>query len=126
MKSKEEPTEPLHFSRVRTRLFIQTDEKHPNPNENRELDVVAEAESGQTLLVELKMTKEKIGIKPIRTFLDKAHCYARLHPDREVLTAFFSAGGFTPEAEELCEKQTIGTATEFFFFKEDSELFSKS
>ncbi len=122
MKSKKETTERLHFSTVRTRVFIQADEEHPTPGENRELDVVADAESGQTLLVELKKTKEKIGVKPIQAFLEKARCYARLHPERKVLTAFFSAGGFTPEAKKFCDKQMIGTATEFFFFKDGPEL----
>ncbi len=74
------------------------------------------------LLVELKKTKEKIGVKPIQTFLDKARCYARLHPERQIMTAFFSASGFTPEAKDFCDKQTIGTATEFFFFKDSLEL----
>lgn len=63
-QSDHEPETPesLCFSRVRTRLYIQTDEQHSNPGENRELDVVADAESGQTLLVEMKKRKDKVGI----------------------------------------------------------------
>ena len=108
----ERETLPLQLSTVKTRFFIQADEEHPTPGKNLEFDVVAETESGQSLLVEMRKTQEKMGIKTVKFFWEKVLCFSRLHPNQEVFAAFFSAGSFTPEAQRFCEKQRIGTSTE--------------
>ena len=96
---------------MQTRFFIQADEKHPDPGKNLELDLLVHTESGQSLLIEMKKRQEKTGIKTVQLFWEKVLCFNRLHPDQEVFTAFFSAGGFRPETLSFCEKQGIGTAT---------------
>jgi hypothetical protein len=104
----------LQFSKVKTRFFIQGDEEHPTPGKNLELDIVANTESGQSLLIEMKKTQEKMGIKTIKNFWEKVLCFSRLHPDREVFASFFSAGGFTSEAQAFCEEKEIGVSTQLF------------
>ena len=79
-----------------------------------ELDIVADTESAQSLLIEMKKTQEKMGIKTIKNFWEKVLCFSRLHPDREVFAAFFSAGGFTSEAQAFCEEKEIGVSTQLF------------
>ena len=104
-------TSPLQFSKIRTRFFIQADEEHPTPGNNLELDLLADTNSGQSLLVEMKKTQDKTGIKIVKEFWEKVLCFRRLHPDREVFAAFFSAGNFISEAQTFCEEQRIGTST---------------
>ncbi len=75
-----------------------------------EIDVMAESECGRVVLVEVKKTKTKIGLKIIQSFEEKLAVYGQLFPEKKILPAFFSVGGFTPEALDYCKQQGIGWA----------------
>jgi hypothetical protein len=75
-----------------------------------EFDVMAESECGRVVLVEVKKTKSKIGLKVIQNFEEKLAVYGQLFPEKKILPAFFSVGGFTQEALDYCRQQGIGTA----------------
>ncbi len=77
-----------------------------------EIDLRVDAESGSlTLLVEVKKTKDPSGESVIRKLASRAELFAKRHPERKVLSAVLSLGGFTEEARDLCQKLKIGTAT---------------
>jgi len=75
-----------------------------------EFDVMAESECGRVVLVEVKKTKSKIGLKVIESFQKKLAVYGQLFPEKKILPAFLSVGGFTQEALDYCQQQGIGTA----------------
>jgi hypothetical protein len=75
-----------------------------------EIDVMAESECGRVVLVEVKKTKTKIGLKVIQSFEEKLAVYGKLFPEKKILPAFFSVGGFTQEALDYCKQQGIGRA----------------
>jgi hypothetical protein len=75
-----------------------------------ELDIVAPSQEGHVVLVEVKKTKEKMGMAVVKEFWEKVQVYQRGHPEEILLPAFLSLGGFTPEALEFCETQKIGWA----------------
>ena len=74
-----------------------------------EIDVMAESECGRVVLVEVKKTKTKIGMKTIESFQNKLRVYGQLFPDNKILPAFLSVGGFTQDALDYCKQQGIGT-----------------
>lgn len=81
-----------------------------------EIDVLAESESNETLLVEVKKTKDPVGLASVKDFIEKAEAYAALHPVQKMMLAFFSVGGFTAEARDHCEKHDIAVATRLELF----------
>ncbi len=79
------------------------------------LDVVAESDCGRVLAVEVKKTKTPVGETAVADFREKLGAYAALHPDKRLVPAFFSTGGFTDEALKKCLEHGIATASEFVF-----------
>ncbi|MCP4105986.1 MAG: restriction endonuclease [Desulfobacteraceae bacterium] len=75
-----------------------------------EIDVLADSDCGRTVLVEVKKTKEKIGIRAVREFHEKTAAYSRRFPKKMILPAFLSVGGFTGGAAKFCRENNIGTA----------------
>ncbi len=53
---------------------------------------------------------EGSGLKAVEDFQEKVEVYAKRFPDKIILPAFLSLGGFTDEAMQFCEAQGIGTA----------------
>ncbi len=84
-----------------------------------EIDVLAESDCGRTVLTEVKKTKERIGLRTVRDFHEKTGAYSKRFPDRKILPAFLSVGGFTRGAAKLCREQGIGTAERIAFFQSE-------
>ena len=97
----------LNVTDVRMRVRFQ----RPDGRE-MEMDVLAESDCGRVLTVEVKKTKSPIGLTPVQDFLEKLDVYASLHPEKMIIPAYFSVGGFTGEAQEFCENNGIATAQE--------------
>jgi hypothetical protein len=76
-----------------------------------EMDVVAQSACGRVLVVEVRKRQVKANATDVEDLLEKAAVYAAHHPDTRVLPAFLSLGGFTVEAEALCETKGVGRAT---------------
>ncbi len=70
-----------------------------------EIDVRAESSCGRVVLVEVKKTQAKTGLKGVEDFQEKVKVYAKQFPDKIILSAFLSLGGFTDEARQFCESQ---------------------
>ncbi|QTA85224.1 hypothetical protein [Desulfonema magnum] len=83
-----------------------------------EIDVLADSDCGRTILVEVKKTKDRTGLRMVRTFQEKREAYSERFPKRTVLPAFLSVGGFTRGAMKFCKENGIGTATEIRYFQE--------
>ncbi len=97
----------LNITDVKLRtVFQRTDGK------NMEVDIIAESDCGRMLLVEVKKTKDSVGISSVQDFLEKTEVFASLHPEKRIIPAFFSTGGFTAEALVFCKEKSIGTAQE--------------
>ncbi len=99
---------------VRTRCFIQRPD-----GKNLEIDLIADSDHNQRLLVEVKNTQAKIGIKKVEDFWEKAQRFAQINEGGIVIPAFLSLGGFTAEAETFCQNQGIGLSTELAFLEEE-------
>ncbi|MEZ4736512.1 MAG: hypothetical protein R3E79_56215 [Caldilineaceae bacterium] len=67
-----------------------------------ELDVVAKADDGTVLLVEVRKRQEPTGIRAVTGLRDNGIDYAQ-QQGVPVLCAFLSLGGFTEEAKAFCE-----------------------
>ncbi len=81
-----------------------------------ELDLLAHAADGQVLVVEVKKRQVKTGRPVIEDFLEKVAAYQQHNPDRVVIPAVLSLGGFTAEALALCGQQGIQTAEKMAIF----------
>ncbi len=81
-----------------------------------EIDILAESDCGRALAVEVKKTKDPIGLTLVENYLEKLDIYASQHPGKMILPAYFSVGGFTKEAQKFCEKKGIATAQEIKMF----------
>jgi len=75
-----------------------------------ELDLVAYSSDGRVVLVEVKKRKEKTGPNIVQDFWEKVQTYQQLHPDKIVLPAILSLGGFTAEAKALCLQYGLARA----------------
>ncbi len=84
-----------------------------------EIDVCADSKCGRIVLVEVKKTKDKIGIAQTRQFREKAKAFAKCHPKKKTLPAFLSIGGFTGPAIRFCQEYGIGTAERIQYFQKD-------
>ncbi|MDM8522058.1 hypothetical protein QUF80_01700 [Desulfococcaceae bacterium HSG8] len=98
-------TSRLNITAVRLRVPLQRKD-----GKNMELDVVAESDCGRTVAVEVKKWKTPVGISIAEDFAEKVSIFSEQNPDRTVLPAFLSLGGFTKEAAEFCRVRGIGTA----------------
>jgi hypothetical protein len=97
----------LNVTDVRMRVIFQRPD-----GKGMELDVLAESDCGRVLAVEVKKTRDPVGLTPVRDFLEKLGVYAALHPGNRMLPAFFSTGGLTEEAQKFCMENGIATAQE--------------
>ncbi len=101
---------PLQIVSVKERYpFQQADGK------NWEFDVLAVCADGREILVEVKKTKEKIGLAEVKEFATKATAYQQIYPAKQLLLAYLSLGGFTDEARQFCEAQAIGLAEQIAY-----------
>ncbi len=101
---------PLQIVSVKERYpFQQADGK------NWEFDVLAVCTDGREVLVEVKKTKEKMGLKEVKEFASKATAYQQIYHDKQLLLAYLSLGGFTDEARQFCETQGIGLAEQIAY-----------
>ena len=82
-----------------------------------ETDVCAYSECGRVILTEVKKTQKKTGLPQIKKFCEKIIMFTKICPNKKVLPAFFSSGGFTSGAMELCREKGIGTAQRIRFFQ---------
>ena len=78
-----------------------------------EIDVLAESDCGRILAVEVKKTQAPVGPAAVGDFLEKMEAFAALHPEKRLVPAFFSTGGFTDEALKLCAENGVATASQF-------------
>lgn len=81
-----------------------------------EIDVMAESACGRIVLVEIKKVRKKMGLPEIRCFHEKVMEFAKQFPDKTVLPAYLSIGGFTGKAIAFCQQNAIGTAEQIAFF----------
>jgi hypothetical protein len=99
----------LNIIDVRERVVFQRDD-----GKRLEIDVLAESSCGRVVLVEVKKTQVKTGLKAVEDFREKVAAYAQYlqghAADKVILPAFLSLGGFTDEATRFCEERGIGTA----------------
>ncbi|CAN2050719.1 ATPase domain protein, prokaryote domain protein [Candidatus Magnetomoraceae bacterium gMMP-1] len=95
----------LNIIDVKNRVIFQSDD-----GKSMEFDIIAESNCGRAVVVEVKKTKNKTGIKIIEDFFEKIKAYSKCFPDKILLPAFLSLGGFTNEALQFCKDQSIGTA----------------
>ncbi len=100
----------LLIQKVETRFMINRED-----GKTLELDIVAQADEGWVLLVEVKKRETPSDETMVREFLEKLRVYPILHPLAKVIAGFLSRGGFTESATVLCQEHGIGTATDFEF-----------
>ncbi len=98
-------TTRLNIEDARLGLIIQRDD-----GKKMEIDVRALSACGRVVLVEVKKTQEKIGHSEVEDFSEKLTVYAKQFPNQIILPAFFSLGGFTEKARQLCQERGIGMA----------------
>ncbi len=81
-----------------------------------EIDVRALSEDGRIILAEVKKTQVKIGVEIVSDFWDKVAAYKAAFPAEAVLAVVLALGGFTDDAQALCQARGIGTATAINYF----------
>ncbi len=86
-----------------------------------EIDVLAQSDCRRVVLVEVKKTKEKTGLRTVKDFQEKIEIYSKRFPDKKTLPAFLSLGGFTKGSVQFCKDKGIGMAETITFFQKDSE-----
>jgi len=104
-------TTQLNIINVKERVQIQRED-----GKSMEIDVVAESKCGRVILVEVKKTQDKTGFKILEDFQEKVQVYAKLYPNKTILPACLSLGGFTKDAPSFCELNGIATASEIQHF----------
>ncbi len=104
-------TTRLNITDVRCRIQVQRSD-----GKNTELDVVAESACGRVVVIEVKKWKTPVGRNVVEDFAEKAAIFSEQNPDRTVLPAFLSLGGFRGDALELCQDKGIGTAEKIRHF----------
>jgi len=98
-------TTELNLINVRERVKLQRED-----GKTLEIDIVAESSCGRIVLIEVKKRQQKSTLQMIEDFQEKVDAYQKQFPDALILPAFLSLGGFTKEAESLCEIKGIGMA----------------
>jgi hypothetical protein len=101
----------LNLTNIRTRIIIQRDD-----GKTMELDIVAESSDGPVLLVEVRKRQTKSNRQDVEDFQEKIAVYQGQNPQQKVLAGFLSLGGFTQEAQLMCEQSHIGWAETFSYF----------
>lgn len=104
-------TAELNIIDVRQRVKF-----HKPDGKEMEIDVLAESDCGSVALVEVKKTKERIGVKAVENFLEKCNFFPPLNNEITILLAFLSTGGFTYGALKFCKNNGIGTAEGIAWF----------
>ncbi len=97
----------LNIIDVRMRIFI-----HREDDKQMELDVVATASDERVLLVEVRNRESKTTPAHVQDFQEKVAVYRVQNPEKIVLGAFLSLGGFTQNAQEVCAADGIAWATD--------------
>ncbi|EDN71143.1 hypothetical protein BGP_2705 [Beggiatoa sp. PS] len=98
-------TTELNLINVRERVKLQRED-----GKTLEIDIVAESSCGRIVLIEVKKREQKSTLEMIEDFQEKVEAYQKQFPEALILPAFLSLGGFTKEAESLCEIKGIGMA----------------
>ncbi len=99
--------------------MIHVKQRAPVQRENgkkMELEVVGESDCGRVVVVEVKKMKTAISRSVVADFAEKVRIYAESNPDRQVLPAILSLGGFTKDAMQLCKDCGIATAERIAHF----------
>ncbi|MCP4696485.1 MAG: hypothetical protein GY862_06520, partial [Gammaproteobacteria bacterium] len=104
-------TAELNMRNVRTRVSIQRED-----GKGGELDIVAESGDERVLLVEVRKRKDKSNPRDVEYFQEKAAVYQTQNPEKTIITAFLSLGGFSGKARLLCEQSGIAWAEEISYF----------
>ena len=68
------------------------------------------------VVVEVKKTQAKTGLNSVEDFAEKVDVYAKCFPEKIILPAFLSLGGFTDETLRFCEERDIGTVERITYF----------
>ncbi len=102
-------TTRLNMINVQTRVPLQRAD-----GKLMELDVVAESSDGRVVLVEVKKWQTPVGATVMTDFLEKVAVYTEQHPEKIILPAFLSLGGFTDEAQQFCAAHGIGLSERVF------------
>ena len=83
-----------------------------------EIDLHAKSSDRRVVLVEVKKTQDKMGIRAVEEFQEKAcpeergiEAYQNSETNITVLPAFLSLGGFTGPAAEFCKEKGIALAS---------------
>ncbi|MEM7536901.1 MAG: hypothetical protein AAF639_32280 [Chloroflexota bacterium] len=84
-------------------------------NKEEEIDILATADDGRVVMIEVRKRQKKTNIKTVKDLRDNALAYAEQH-DVTVLPAFLSLGGFTKDAETFCLANGIGIAETLEFY----------
>ncbi|MBF0395467.1 MAG: restriction endonuclease [Desulfobacterales bacterium] len=84
-----------------------------------EIDVMAESDCGRVILVEVKKTKEKIGLSAVKDFIEKIEAYKNRFMEKKALPCFLSVGGFTDEALQFCNNYGIGMAEMINYYQQE-------
>ncbi|MDM8563527.1 hypothetical protein QUF54_09255, partial [Candidatus Marithioploca araucensis] len=95
----------LNIINVKERVIFQRED-----GKGMEIDVVAESKCGRFVLVEVRKTQTKMGLKTVSDFHEKVEIYGQVFSISLILPAFLSLGGFTEEALQFCQTQGIATA----------------
>lgn len=103
--------QPLNLLAVQTRVMLQRPD-----GAKKEVDIVAQTNDERVLLIDVKNQQERPNHETVADFLEKAALYSSQHPDKTLLLAFLSLGGFTEKALELCRQHGIAWTTELQYF----------
>jgi hypothetical protein len=101
----------LNITGIRTRVVIQRDD-----GKTMEIDIVAESNEGRVLLVEVRKRQKTSNRVDVEDFQEKIAVYQAQNSEKIVLAGFLSLGGFTKEAQQLCEQLGIGWAETLSYF----------
>ena len=79
--------------------------------DGEEIDIIAKADDGRVVMVEVRDRRDKTGTKPVMGLQTNALDYAAQY-GVTVLPAFLSLSGFTEEATVFCKANGVGMAEE--------------
>ncbi|KPA18523.1 ATPase domain protein, prokaryote domain protein [Candidatus Magnetomorum sp. HK-1] len=89
-----------------------------NVESEMEFDVMANSDCGRLIIVEVKKTKDKIGIKDVRSFFQKTEIYSKRIKEK-IIPCYLALGGFTQKALSFCIEKNIGYATEINYVQKE-------
>ncbi|MEM7538725.1 MAG: restriction endonuclease, partial [Chloroflexota bacterium] len=97
----------LNIIDVRPRIYIYRDD-----DKKMELDVVAKSSDGHAVLVEVKNWDTKVSASDVGDFMEKVEVYRGQNPNKDILCAFVSMGGFTKNAQDVLDTSGIAWTTD--------------